>query len=59
LPGFRLANLVRDVEILVEARDAAFEVLEKDPTLMLENNKLIRNAILLNRRPALLFASIG
>jgi ATP-dependent DNA helicase RecG len=59
LPGFRLANLVRDVEVLVDAREAAFEVLNQDPNLTHDNNKLIRDAILLNRKPALLFASIG
>ena len=59
LPGFKLANLVRDVEILIDARKAAFEVLEKDPQLKSPDNSLIREAILLQRRPALLFASIG
>jgi ATP-dependent DNA helicase RecG len=59
LPGFKLANLVRDVETLVEARSAAFEVLENDPDLKEPRNYLIREAITLNRKPALLFASIG
>jgi len=59
LPGFKLANLVRDVETLVEARQAAFEVLEKDPDLKEPRNHLIHEAITLNRKPALLFASIG
>jgi ATP-dependent DNA helicase RecG len=59
LPGFRLANLVRDVEILVEARQAAFQCFENDPELKQQENALIRDALLLNRKPALLFASIG
>jgi ATP-dependent DNA helicase RecG len=33
LPGFRLANLVRDVKILQQARDAAFRLIEMDPDL--------------------------
>lgn len=33
LPGFKLANLVRDLPILKQARDAAFELMEKDPGL--------------------------
>ena len=33
LPGFRLANLVRDVKILQHARDAAFKLIAQDPTL--------------------------
>jgi len=59
LPGFRLANLVRDVEILTQARRAAFDLLEKDPNLTHPENALVREALKDNRRPALLFASIG
>lgn len=33
LPGFKVANLVRDVKILQHARDAAFRLIEHDPSL--------------------------
>ena len=33
LPGFRLANIVRDAQILSLARNAAFELVNKDPQL--------------------------
>ncbi|NQZ01829.1 MAG: ATP-dependent DNA helicase RecG [Bdellovibrionales bacterium] len=33
LAGFKMANLIRDIETLKQARDAAFEVFEKDPDL--------------------------
>lgn len=33
LPGFKLANLVRDIEILQQAREAAFSLLKGDPDL--------------------------
>lgn len=33
LPGFKMANLVRDVKTLMLARDAAFELAQQDPTL--------------------------
>jgi ATP-dependent DNA helicase RecG len=33
LPGFKMANLVRDVRILQDARQAAFELIERDPQL--------------------------
>lgn len=33
LPGFKLANLVRDADILAQAREAAFEVIKREPQL--------------------------
>jgi ATP-dependent DNA helicase RecG len=33
LPGFKMANLVRDLKILLEAREAAFELIALDPEL--------------------------
>lgn len=33
LPGFKMANLVRDVRVLQEAREAAFELIARDPDL--------------------------
>jgi ATP-dependent DNA helicase RecG len=34
LPEFRFANLIRDARILVEAREEAFRLVKKSPTLM-------------------------
>lgn len=42
LPGFKMANLVRDVLILQDARQAAFEILQNDPDLKLEQNKKLK-----------------
>ena len=33
LPGFKMANLVRDVQLLQMAREAAFELIQRDPEL--------------------------
>ncbi len=33
LPGFKMANLVRDLKILMQAREAAFELAAQDPQL--------------------------
>ena len=33
LPGFKMANLIRDVTVLQEARQAAFELIRRDPDL--------------------------
>lgn len=41
LPGFKLANLVRDVELLIQAREAAFDLISKDPSLKGAQNKSV------------------
>ncbi|MES2801147.1 MAG: ATP-dependent DNA helicase RecG [Bdellovibrionota bacterium] len=58
LPGFKMANLVRDFDLLKKARDAAFEVLEKDPKLKLLENKLLREELLKSHGPQAL-AGVG
>jgi ATP-dependent DNA helicase RecG len=45
LPGFKMANLVRDVRILQDARQAAFELIRKDPDLTDPLNALIRQEL--------------
>jgi ATP-dependent DNA helicase RecG len=54
LPGFKMANLVRDVAILQEARAAAFEVLRKDPSLKLAENQALREELTRTHGPAAL-----
>ena len=58
LPGFRMANLVRDTKILVEARSAAFEILKEDPNLIKPENKGLREELLRHHGPAFI-ASIA
>ncbi len=58
LPGFQMANLVRDFKILEEARRAAFEILEKDPQLKDKGNQALREELLRAHGPAAL-ASIA
>jgi ATP-dependent DNA helicase RecG len=43
MPGFKMANLVRDVALLKLARDAARELLSRDPDLKLAENQLLRD----------------
>ncbi|MFN7454028.1 MAG: ATP-dependent DNA helicase RecG [Pseudobdellovibrionaceae bacterium] len=45
LAGFQLANLVRDVMILQEARDAAFEIFLKDPEMKSLEIALLRDEL--------------
>lgn len=54
LSGFKLANLVRDMAILQEAREAAFEVLRKDPKLSYLENQGLKEELLREHGPAAL-----
>ncbi len=45
LPGFKLANLVRDMSLLQQARKAAFEVIDRDPSLELPEHQLLREQL--------------
>ena len=58
LAGFRMANLVRDVELLKLARDTAFELLKSDPDLKRTDHTLIREELLKSYGPQAL-AGIG
>lgn len=58
LPGFKLANLVRDVQILQEARAAAFEAIGDDKSLSRPENKTLRDE-LLRAHGATALASVG
>lgn len=58
LPGFKLANLVRDVKVLTEARKAAFEVLERDPRLDATEHVYLRDELLKTHGSTAL-ASVG
>lgn len=42
LPGFKMANLVRDIKILQEAREAAFELVAKDPAFKKPEHEAIK-----------------
>ena len=46
LAGFRMANLVRDVMILQQAREAAFDILKRDPQLMKKENQKLKEELL-------------
>jgi len=54
LPGFNLANLVRDQQILQEARDAAFDLLKNDPLLSSPEHKGLKENLLAAHGPAAL-----
>ena len=46
LPGFKMANLVRDVQILQQARAAAFDLLTEDPKLNKPTNSCLKEELI-------------
>ncbi len=49
LPGFKMANLIRDMEILKQAREAAFGVMARDPDLSRYEHRAIKEEVLHNK----------
>jgi ATP-dependent DNA helicase RecG len=50
LPGFKMANLVRDLAFLKEARTAAQAVIARDPDLAKPEHQLIKEALNIHRQ---------
>lgn len=50
MPGFKMANLVRDLAILEEARQAAFELLDRDPKLAQKQHERLRESMKLGQQ---------
>jgi ATP-dependent DNA helicase RecG len=46
IPEFKFVDLVRDVDLIAEARNEAFDLIETDPHLRSEENQLIRETFL-------------
>ena len=50
MPGFKMANLVRDINVLKLAREAAVELLERDANLIQKEHHLVRESMALFQR---------
>jgi ATP-dependent DNA helicase RecG len=59
IPDFRIANILRDVKILSEARNEAFRLIEKDPTLSLPAHSATKIVLRERWKGRLELASIG
>ena len=57
--NFGLINFSQDREIINRARNLAFKIIEKDPKLELEKNKLIKSEFMINYKDMLEFINIG
>ena len=45
MPDLKIAKLLRDIEVLIEARRAAFEIIARDPTLRSPTHRPLRREI--------------
>ena len=59
IPEFRAANLLRDREILEQAREAAFDLLRNDAALGLPQHRALRDATLRRWKDRLALAAIS
>jgi ATP-dependent DNA helicase RecG len=59
LPDFRVAHVLRDAPILVEARKEAFRLVEEDPALMQPSHSALKNTLVRRWKGRLELATIG
>jgi ATP-dependent DNA helicase RecG len=59
LPDFRVAHILRDAPILVEARKEAFRLVEEDPALMQPSHSALKNILVRRWKGRLELATIG
>jgi len=59
LPDFRVAHILRDAPILVEARKEAFHLVEKDPALMQPSHSALKDVLVRRWKGRLELATIG
>ena len=59
LPDFRVAHIIRDTPILIEARKEAFRLVEEDPPLSLPSHSGLRSMLVRRWKGRLELATIG
>ncbi len=59
LPDFRVANFLRDLPLLSEARQKAFAIVSRDPTLSLPEHLLMKETLMERWKGRLELASVG
>ena len=59
LPEFRAADLIRDADLLQQARRAAFSLIEEDPHLSAHHHHLLKGAVLRRWQAKLALGSVS
>jgi ATP-dependent DNA helicase RecG len=58
-PELKHADIINDMELIVEAKQSAFELIENDPRLEKKNNAIVRKNLLQNYSDNLSYAKIA
>jgi len=59
IPGFRIGNLLRDMDTLILARNEAQKLVDQDPDIMLTSNRKLREVLLSRFRDKVDFMDAG
>jgi ATP-dependent DNA helicase RecG len=59
LPDFRVAHIIRDTSILIEARKEAFQLIQEDPELVLPSHAGLRDVLIERWKGRMELATIG
>ncbi|MCP4404171.1 MAG: ATP-dependent DNA helicase RecG, partial [bacterium] len=59
LPDLNVANLIRDIQLLEDAREEAFAIIQQDPGLALPQHRPVKNALEQRWKKSLDLISIG
>jgi len=59
LPDFRVAHLIRDTSILIEARKEAFQLIQEDPELAHPSHAGVKNILIKRWKGRMELATIG
>ncbi|MEI7811984.1 MAG: ATP-dependent DNA helicase RecG [Ignavibacteria bacterium] len=58
-PELKYADIIKDTELIVEAKKAAFDLIDNDPKLVLPQNKIIKDTLLTYHKENLSYARIA
>jgi ATP-dependent DNA helicase RecG len=58
-PELKHVDIINDTEIILNAKKAAFNIIDNDPRLTLEENQIIKNNLLQHYRDNLKYATIA
>lgn len=58
-PDFKHANIIEDIDIVIRSKDIAFSIIDKDPSLSLSHNKLLKHTLNEKHKNSLFLSTIA